>query len=128
MNWYLDVLKKYAVFSGRARRKEFWMFVLFNFVAGVVLSILDRTLGSTYGQQQTGILSSIYSLAIFIPSLAVGIRRMHDIGKNGTWILINLIPFVGWIWYIVLAAKEGQAGPNQFGPDPKASEPPVIAA
>jgi uncharacterized membrane protein YhaH (DUF805 family) len=107
MNWYLEVLKKYAVFSGRARRKEFWMFVLINFIIGVVLSFI-----SDY-------LSYAYSLAVFIPGLAVSVRRLHDIGKSGWWIFINLVPLIGWIWYILLAVADGQAGENQYGPNPK---------
>ncbi|WP_433168765.1 DUF805 domain-containing protein [Kribbella sp. CA-247076] len=124
MQWYIDVLKKYAVFSGRARRKEYWMFVLFNVIVSIILSILDRALGLTYGSgaSQSGWLSTIYSLAVLIPSIAVGVRRMHDTNRSGWWILINLIPCVGFIWFIVLAAQEGTAGDNQYGPDPKAAE------
>jgi uncharacterized membrane protein YhaH (DUF805 family) len=121
MQWYLDVLKKYAVFSGRARRKEFWMFVLFNFIAAVLAGILDNILNTTYSNQSTGIISTLYSLAVLLPSLSVAIRRMHDIGKSGWWILVSLIPVAGIIWYIVLAATEGQHGDNQYGADPKAA-------
>jgi uncharacterized membrane protein YhaH (DUF805 family) len=121
MQWYLDVLKKYAVFSGRARRKEFWMFVLFNFIAAVLAGILDNILHTTYSNQSTGIISTLYSLAVLLPGLGVAIRRMHDIGKSGWWILVSLIPVAGIIWYIVLAATEGQHGDNQYGADPKAA-------
>ena len=123
MQWYLDVLKKYAVFNGRARRKEYWMFVLFNVIVSIILSIIDRIAGLGYGpNDSSGVLSTIYSLAVLIPSLAVGVRRMHDTGRSGWWILINLIPCIGWIWFIVLAAQEGTIGDNQHGPDPKAAE------
>jgi uncharacterized membrane protein YhaH (DUF805 family) len=121
MQWYLDVLKKYAVFSGRARRKEFWMFVLFNFIAAIVAGILDNILHTTYSNQTTGIISTVYSLAVLLPGLGVAIRRMHDLGKSGWWILVSLIPVAGIIWYIVLAATEGQHGDNQYGADPKAA-------
>jgi len=121
MQWYLDVLKKYAVFSGRARRKEFWMFVLFNFIAAVLAGILDNILHTTYSNQSTGIISTLYSLAVLLPGLGVAIRRMHDIGKSGWWILVSLIPVAGIIWYIVLTATEGQHGDNQYGADPKAA-------
>ena len=121
MQWYLDVLKKYAVFSGRARRKEFWMFVLFNFIAAILAGILDNILHTTYSNQSTGIISTLYSLAVLLPGLGVAIRRMHDIGKSGWWILVSLIPVAGIIWYIVLAATEGQHGDNQYGADPKAA-------
>ena len=125
MQWYIDVIKKYAVFSGRARRKEYWMFVLFNVVASIILSILDKLIGTDFGSGSTssgGVLSTIYSLAVLLPSIGVAIRRMHDTGRSGWWILINLVPCVGWIWFIVLAAGDGNPGDNQYGPDPKAAE------
>ncbi|MFD9482025.1 MULTISPECIES: DUF805 domain-containing protein [Streptomyces] len=114
MNHYLDVLKKYAVFSGRARRQEYWMFFLFNMAAAIILMILDGVLGTS------PVLYSIYVLAVLLPNLGVTIRRLHDTGKSGWWILINLVPFVGFIWFIVLVATAGQQQPNQYGPDPKA--------
>jgi len=125
MQWYIDVLKKYAVFDGRARRKEYWMFVLFNVIASIILSILDKILGLDFGSGSTsssGWLSTIYSLAVLLPTIGVAIRRMHDTNRSGWWILINLVPCIGWIWFIVLAAEEGVAGDNQYGPDPKAAE------
>ena len=115
MNYYLDVLKKYIVFDGRARRKEYWMFILFNVIIGGVLAILDSILG-------TAILGYLYSLAVLLPSLAVQVRRLHDINKPWYWIFITLIPLVGPIWMIVLMATEGTRGDNDFGPDPKAGE------
>lgn len=115
MNYYLDVLKKYVVFEGRARRKEYWMFILFNLIVGGVVSILDYILG-------TAILGYLYSLAVLLPSLAVQVRRLHDINKPWYWIFITLIPLVGAIWMIVLMATEGTRGDNDFGPDPKAGE------
>lgn len=105
MNWYLEVLKKYAVFSGRARRKEYWMFLLINLIITVVLSFI-----SDY-------LYYLYTLAVFIPGLAVSVRRLHDIGKSGWWVFISLIPLG-----IVLMAMNGQSGENQYGPNPKESE------
>lgn len=124
MHWFTDVvLKKYADFTGRARRKEFWMFILFSFIISIVLSIIDRALGLTYGyKDNSGVLSSIFSLAILVPTLAVAVRRMHDTNRSGWWIAINLICCIGWIWFIVLAAQEGTPGDNQYGPDPKAGE------
>jgi len=113
MNWYLEVLKKYAVFSGRARRKEFWMFALFYVIFAIVAGILDKVLTGK------SILGTIYTLAMIVPSLAVTVRRLHDIGKSGLFILINLIPCIGWIWAIVLACTDSQPGENQYGPNPK---------
>ncbi len=119
MNYYLDVLKKYAVFSGRAARKEYWMFVLFNIVISVVLSIIDRFIGTSTLLLGSGLLSGIYSLAILCPGIAVSMRRLHDIGKSGWWVLIGLVPLVGAIVLIVFAAMDSQPGDNQYGPNPK---------
>ncbi len=115
MDWYLKVLKNYTQFSGRARRKEYWMFVLINFGISIVLSIIDTYTG-------IGFLSLVYFLAIIIPSLAVSVRRLHDIGKDWIWLLLAFIPIIGAIWLIVLLAKEGTIGANAFGEDPKAEE------
>jgi uncharacterized membrane protein YhaH (DUF805 family) len=117
MEWYIGVLKKYAVFSGRARRKEFWMFVLFNFLFGIVFGILSNISG--IGSIFKG-LSGIYSLAVLVPSIAVLVRRLHDTGKSGLLALLGLIPLVGWIILIVFAAKEGASGNNEYGSNPKA--------
>jgi uncharacterized membrane protein YhaH (DUF805 family) len=122
MQWYTDVIKKYAEFSGRARRKEYWMFALFNVIISLVIGIIDNIIGTTYGSANTGVLGTIYSLAVLLPSLAVGVRRLHDTGRSGWWLLINLVPCVGWIVFLVFAIQEGNAGDNQYGPDPKAAE------
>lgn len=123
MQWFTDVIKKYAVFSGRARRKEFWMFVLFATIISIILSIIDRALGLTYGAADSnGVLGTIYSLAILLPYIGVAIRRMHDTGRSGWWLLINLVPCIGTIIFIVFAAQEGNVGDNAHGPDPKAAE------
>ena len=119
MEWYIGVLKKYAVFSGRARRKEFWMFVLFNLILTVIVSILSLipVLGKIIY-----VLYVIYNLAIIIPGLAVGARRLHDTNKSGLLLLLMLVPFVGAIILIVFCAMEGDKGNNQYGPDPKGGE------
>ena len=114
MNWYISVLKNYAEFSGRARRQEFWMFVLINFAVAVVLAIVDTMLGDA------GLLGTIYSLAIMVPSIAVSARRLHDINKSGWLQLLGLIPLIGLIILIIWFAKEGDSGPNAYGADPKA--------
>ncbi|MFD4026135.1 DUF805 domain-containing protein [Streptomyces sp. NPDC058576] len=112
MNWYLAVLKNYAGFSGRARRKEYWMFTLISFVISLVLSIIGGLIGAEF-------LSYIYAIAIIIPSLAVGVRRLHDTGRSGWWLLIALIPLVGAIVLIVFLASEGKPETNQHGVNPK---------
>jgi uncharacterized membrane protein YhaH (DUF805 family) len=113
MQWYLKVLRQYVDFSGRARRTEYWMFQLFNIVAIIVLLLIDQVLG-------TGFLSTIYVLAVFLPSLAVAARRLHDIGRSGWWQLIGIIPIIGAIVMIVWCATDSQPQPNQWGPNPKA--------
>ncbi|MFE9632686.1 DUF805 domain-containing protein [Streptomyces sp. NPDC006463] len=114
MHYYTDVLKKYAVFAGRARRQEFWMFVLCNLVVEAVIVSLDLVLGTK------GIIDAVYTLVILLPCIGLTVRRLHDTGRSGWWYLLVLIPLIGWIWLIVLMATEGQAGPNEYGPSPKA--------
>ena len=119
MGWYLEALKKYAVFSGRSRRKEYWYFVLFNIIVAIVLAGIDALLGTVSPSSNIGLLSGIYCLAILIPSLAVTVRRLHDITRSGWWIFINLIPLIGAIVLLVFALSEGTTGTNQYGPNPK---------
>jgi len=118
MNWYLTVLKKYATFSGRAQRAEYWYFVLFSMIASIVLTILDAMFGTLDAQTGYGLLSGLYTLAVFIPALAVGARRLHDIGKSGWWQLIVLIPIIGVILLIVWFATDSKED-NQYGENPK---------
>lgn len=121
MNYYLDVLKKYAVFGGRAARKEYWMFVLFNVIVSLVFFFLDTVL-------ELGFLNPIYSLAVLLPALAVAVRRMHDIGRSGWWVLICLVPVVGTVILIVWLATDSQPGQNLYGANPKeggATPPPA---
>lgn len=118
MNWYLSVLKNYATFSGRARRKEYWMFTLFNFIISIVLMILDGALGLINYETGLGVLSGLYFLAVLIPSIAVSVRRLHDTNRNGWWMLINFIPF-GFIAFIVFMCLDSKAGDNKYGAYPK---------
>jgi uncharacterized membrane protein YhaH (DUF805 family) len=120
MDWYLKVLKNYAGFDGRARRTEYWMFFLFSLIISVVLTVIDGVVGMR-SASGFGILSSLYSLAVLVPSIAVGIRRLHDTGKSGWWLFISLVPLIGGIWLIVLLATAGNVGSNQYGADPKAA-------
>ena len=130
MNWYLAVIKKYAEFSGRARRKEYWMFVLFNLIFLFAAAVLDNIFGTTfkfesgYGSQAMpyGWLYMLYAFALVIPGLAVCVRRLHDVGKSGWMLLIVFIPFIGAIWLLVLYCTAGDQGDNKYGPDPKANE------
>jgi uncharacterized membrane protein YhaH (DUF805 family) len=119
MNWYLAVLKNYAGFSGRARRKEYWMFVLFNMIFAIVAMILDNVFGIAMEGIGYGPLYGLYCLAIIIPSIAVGVRRLHDVGKSGWMMLISFIPLIGAIWLLVLFVTDGNQGENQYGANPK---------
>jgi len=113
LEWYLKVVKeKYANFEGRARRSEYWYFALVNIIISVILGVIDSVIGIS-------VLGGIYSLAVLVPSIAVGVRRMHDIGKSGWYLLVALIPIAGIIWLLVLLCKEGDTGPNEYGADPK---------
>lgn len=114
---------KYVDFSARARRSEFWYFVLFTFLVGIVAGILDGILGTDYDGGSGGLISTLTSLGLFLPQLAVGARRLHDIGRSGWWQLIGIIPVVGWIIVIVWFATDTKPGANQYGPDPKNGAP-----
>ncbi|RZK24070.1 MAG: DUF805 domain-containing protein [Hymenobacter sp.] len=109
MNYFLDAIKsKYAQFSGRARRAEYWQFFLFNIIVSIVLNVLVRTTGSMLIAGVSGLVS----LALLIPGIAVGVRRMHDVNKSGWFILVP-------IYNLILAVTPGTVGPNEYGPDPK---------
>lgn len=118
MNWYLAVLKKYAVFSGRARRKEFWFFGLFNVIFAVVLAGIGAATAESV--PAVGLLYPLYALAVFLPGLAVQIRRLHDTGRSGWWWLVAFIPLIGPILLLVFYVQDSQPGDNQYGPNPKA--------
>jgi uncharacterized membrane protein YhaH (DUF805 family) len=120
IEWMMMPLKRYADFSGRSRRKEYWFFVLGVFIAAIVLSIIERIaglsgmVGGVYGP-----LTTILLLGVIIPSIAVQVRRFHDQDKSGWFVLLSLIPFIGAIIVLVFMFLEGTKGPNRFGPDPK---------
>lgn len=121
MNWYLTVLKNYAKFSGRARRKEFWMYSLIHFLIISALVFIDINLGTFDIEKKTGLISSIYVLATFLPTLAVSARRLHDINYSGWWVLLNIIP-IGSLVVLIFCGFKGTSGSNRFGQDPKAHE------
>jgi uncharacterized membrane protein YhaH (DUF805 family) len=104
-------LSKYATFTGRASRSEYWYFVLFQAVVGAVAAAISRAI-------DLNLVSTLVELLLFLPSLAVGIRRLHDIDKSGWWTLLGFVPFIGWIVLIIWACTKGSLGPNRFGPDP----------
>ena len=109
-----SVFSNYANFSGRARRSEYWYFILFNFIVGFILGILQNR-----GIKAASVITGIFSLAVFIPSLAVSWRRFHDIGKSGLYYFFGLIPVIGWILVIYWMCKDSESGDNQYGVCPK---------
>lgn len=111
-NWFLDAVKnKYADFNGRARRQEYWMYILVYFILLIVASIIDSIIGIQ-------IISGILSLALIVPTLAVGVRRLHDISKSGWFILLGLIPLVNF-YLLYLLVQDGTPGSNEYGANPK---------
>ena len=116
MEWYIKVMQNFLVFSGRARRKEYWMFVLFNVLITFGIGLAESMIGLP------GTLSSFYALVVLIPSVAVGVRRLHDTGRTGWWMLLNLLPVIGTIVLIVFFCFDSEEGTNEYGPNPKAGE------
>lgn len=110
-DYYIGVLKKYAVFSGRVQRKEYWMFFLFNIIISFLLALV-----------KFDIVGFIYAFAVLIPSIAVGVRKLHDTNHSGWWLLIALIPFAGAIVLLVFVSQDGQPGKNKYGPNPKGAK------
>ena len=107
--YYTNAFKQYAVFTGRTTRPEYWYFFLFNVIISVILNLIDKH----------GFLSMICMMAVMLPAIGIGIRRLHDIGKSGWWLLISFIPIIGTIILLVFLATEGQTGKNQYGEDPR---------
>lgn len=120
MSWFLKAMRQYADFTGRARRAEYWWFILVFVLAFFALTLVDGLMGFWNEDAGAGLLSGVLSLVCVIPSLAVGARRLHDTGRSGWWQLINLVPLIGLAVLIFWFAKDGDAGPNRYGPDPKA--------
>ena len=113
MNWYIEVLNKYAVFGGRAQRKEYWMFFLFNCIISFVIGLFEGFAGSP------GIVYILYSLAVMIPGIAVSVRRLHDTDRSGWWLLIGLVPLLGAIALLIYMVQDSHSGENQYGINPK---------
>lgn len=119
MSWYLSVLKKYAVFSGRAQRAEYWFFVLFNIIVSIVLAFVDSAAGTMNAAAGVGVLGAIYSLAVLIPSIAVSVRRLHDTSRSGWWLLLIFVPLLGFLVLLVFFVMDSTPGSNEHGPNPK---------
>lgn len=120
MKWYLKVVRdNYANFTGRARRQEYWMFTLFNAIFIIAIATISGGIAAATDTPALMGLYFIYALGVLIPGIAVGVRRLHDVGKSGWFYFIGLIPIIGSIWLIVLFVTEGEKGSNQYGADPK---------
>jgi len=151
MEWATLPLKRYAEFTGRSRRKEYWMYVLLLIVVGFVIGIIEAVLGLTHMVGPYGPISALFALATFVPSLAVGVRRLHDTNRSGWWLLIGygplilglvlmatgmlqftmilmLLALLGFVVLLVFMVLEGTKGPNQYGADPKGTEGAAAAA
>ena len=129
MEWMLLPYRRYAEFSGRSRRREFWLWALFIFLAGIVIDALfgrpmvtriDSFVSYSTALSGTGgLVHGLFNLANFVPGLAVGTRRLHDIDRSGWWQLLWFVPIIGWFTLLVFYCLDGNSGPNRFGSDPK---------
>jgi len=128
MNWYLVALKKYAVFAGRARRKEFWVFVLVNTLIAVALAMIDMYTGTFDEEVGLGLLSGLYALAMILPSIAGSVRRLQDTDRSGWWYLLVFVPLIGGLVILVFMLLDGTPGTNRFGPNPKGESGPGVLA
>lgn len=108
-------LRNYAVFQGRARRSEYWWFFLFNLMAQLATGLLDAGL---FGVDRSGLFNTLYSLAVLLPGIAVGVRRLHDTDRSGWWLLVFFLPVLGLLLLLAWFARPGTQGPNRFGADP----------
>lgn len=119
MEWYIKVLINYTNFDGRARRMEYWMFQLINLLISIALILIGLLFGLGFGMFPFAFISIIYSIGIFIPSIAVTVRRLHDTGKSGWMLLIGFIPLIGSIILLVFLLSDSTYGKNQYGENPK---------
>lgn len=128
MEQYLAVLSKYAVFSGRAGRREYWMFFLFNLIFSIAARFVDATSGSDIVLLGMKPVTMGYGLAVALPSLAVAVRRLHDIGYSGWWMLLLIVPFIGPVALVVMFCLPGNPGENKYGPATAAAAAPETKA
>ena len=119
MNWYLEAFRRFGDFKGRSRRKEYWYFFLFNLLASWLFLFIDYILGTYSTESMIGLVNVAYSLVALIPGLSVSVRRLHDTGRTGWWMLINFIPVIGWIVFIVFMVFDSDPAANKYGPCPK---------
>lgn len=120
MNWYVRVMMHYSDFKGRARRKEYWMYTLFNFLFSIAALAIDFVISAGSDMPFFGFVILVFTLGHIIPGLAVTIRRLHDVNQSGWMLLIGLIPLIGGIWLLILLLSDSKAEENQWGASPKA--------
>jgi uncharacterized membrane protein YhaH (DUF805 family) len=130
IDWVLEVFSKYAVFSGRARRKEYWYWYLFNFIVSIFIAVVSVVINLPNGTETDNglgwfglfinLVAIVYSLGTFIPNLAVTVRRLHDTNRSGWWYFISMVPFIGGIILLIYLIEDSSPGDNQYGPNPKA--------
>ena len=118
MNYYFAAFKKYAVFKGRATRREYWYFTLFNILAVGVFGLIGQLMGTFNFDAGYGPLSAIYTLAMILPGLGVSIRRLHDTGRSGWWFMITIIPIIGLLVFLYFALLDSDPNPNEYGESP----------
>ena len=121
LDWFITVVKKYAVFRGRAGRAEYWYFTLIWLIISAVLAMLDASLGTLHQPDGPGLLSGIFAFGLMLPSAAVTVRRLHDTGRGAWWMLLLFVPFVGPFAFLALMAVKGTPGENRFGTGPEAA-------
>jgi uncharacterized membrane protein YhaH (DUF805 family) len=121
MNYFLRGLRQYSIFAGRASRKEYWMFILVYLIIAVLIEVLEIVL-MTFGGGKIWylLISDLYYLAMLYPLLTAGVRRLHDIGRQGRWMLLLLVPLLGWVWLIDLFCRDSEVFENSYGPFPGA--------
>ncbi len=119
MKYYFKAFNNFSNFNGRARRKDYWMYLLFNLIFGLVAIILDNVFGLAFESIGYGVIYLLYSLITFIPSLSVTVRRLHDKSKSGWYILLAIIPIIGGIVLLFILAADGDPGENEYGMNPK---------
>ena len=124
---YLNAWRRYVDFTGRSRRREDWYFVLFNMLISIGLSIVDGVLGLGNIEAGVGVLSGLYGLAVLLPSLSYAVRRCHDIGRSGWWLLLLIIPLIGPLVILIFMLMDSEPGSNDFGPNPKGEEAVEVA-
>lgn len=119
MEWFIFTLRRYNNFSGRSRRTEYWRFVLFYILLAIGAHFLDSLFGFADVGSIFGPIYSLYVIILLLPTIAVAVRRLHDIDKSGWWLFVGFIPIIGFIWLLIYFLREGTNGDNDYGPDPK---------